>query len=485
MNSEPLPSASAPSGLICPNLGAYWKLAKLKEGDRIVLRSDGHQFTFSREEGYALRYFTGQFGIEAVQKACQQEFANELPANFVRELLVKLLDLGILAVDDGEQAKSDREETARLPERPSPSSSQLKPCLQWIDRGEHWILRNPENVTCLQVNHRDKTIIEQLDLRPPQAIVQEFCISPDHLKKLMQMLAATGMLVGTEPAKPRRGKFTPLQLLFFRIPLFNPDRFLSAHIEQIRWLFSPLFAFVLLMFLGCSAALGFYHRGTILYDGQMLMETYQSSLMVPFVLCSVLVVTLHEFGHAFTLKHYRGIVPEIGLLFMMLIPAAYTNTTDSYCLPRWQRVLVVGAGILVQLILAAIGFWIWHLSTPGIWLHGSSFLLMAAALFTLALNLNPVAKFDGYYLAVAASGINNLRGRAFGFYLNFFTGQPLHERPKDIWILALYAPFSLLYIWFVFGFLFWRIFTWSLTNMPMTALSLLALWAIYYFWPRD
>jgi putative peptide zinc metalloprotease protein len=52
------------------------------------------------------------------------------------------------------------------------------------------------------------------------------------------------------------------------------------------------------------------------------------------------VVTLHELGHAFTLKYYGGIVPEIGLLIMMLMPAAYTNTTDSYCLvKRRQRIL--------------------------------------------------------------------------------------------------------------------------------------------------
>jgi putative peptide zinc metalloprotease protein len=110
---------------------------------------------------------------------------------------------------------------------------------------------------------------------------------------------------------------------------------------------------------------------------------------------------------------------------------------------------------------------------------------MAASLFTLALNLNPVAKFDGYYLAVAATGINNLRGRAFGLYINFFTGKPIREPQKDLWILALYAPFSLLYIWFVFGFLFWRIFTWSWTQMPITVLFLLAIWAVYYFCPRD
>lgn len=477
MNSESSPPRSQSDTLICPNLGQYWKLGKVKDSDQVILKASGQQFLFPPEEGYALRYFTGQFSLESIQKACQDEFEGTLDPNFAAQLLEKLIGLGILTFDEVEATET--------PEPPPPGGSQLKPCLEWIEHQDYWVLRNPENVTFLQVCEQDKIIIDQIGVRSPQAIIQEFCITPHHLKGLLQMLAATGMLVGTEPAKPRRGKFTPLQLLFFRIPLFNPDRFLNAHIDKIRWLFSQPAAVLLLGFLSFSAALGVYHRDIIVFQGQQLLQHYGASLTLPFVLCSAFVVTLHEFGHAFTLKHYRGIVPEIGLLFMMLIPAAYTNTSDSYCLPRSKRLLVVGAGILVQFILAAIGFWIWHFSTDGIWLHQTSFLLMAAAIFTLALNLNPVAKFDGYYLAVAATGINNLRGRAFGLYINFFTGKPIREAKKDLWILALYAPWSLLYIWFVFGFLFWRIFTWSFTNMPITALLLLAIWAVYYFCPRD
>jgi len=467
------PLSSYADQLICPNLGAYWKLGQLKNSENIILKSPGKQFIFSPEEGYALRYFVGQFTLDQIQEACQQEFNHALAPNWVSQLLEKLIDLGILTFQETEEPEILQ------------SSSLLKPCLQWINHHDYWILRNPENVTFLQVTSEDKTLIEQLELSSPQAIIQEFCIPPEHLKKLLQMLNATGMLVGTQPSKPPRRKFSPLQLLFFRIPLFNPDSFLNTHINKVNWLFSQPIAFLLLALLSASTALGFYHSEAIVHQGQSLVQAYGNNLILPFIFFSFLVILLHEGGHAFTLKHYGGIVPEIGLLFMMLIPAAYTNTSDSYCLSRWKRILVVGAGILVQFILAALGFWIWHFSTDGMGLHTSSFLLMAASLFTLAINLNPVAKFDGYHLAVAATGINNLRGRAFCLYLNFFTGQPLKENRKDLWILALYAPLSLAYIGLVFGFLFWRIFTWSLAHVPITALALLTLWAIYYFFPRD
>jgi multidrug resistance efflux pump len=216
--------------------------------------------------------------------------------------------------------------------------------------------------------------------------------------------------------------------------------------------------------------------------GQQLVANQGISLLFPFALLAMLVVTLHELGHAFTLKHYNGIVPEFGLLFMFLMPAAYTNTTDSYCLSRFKRILVVGAGIICQLIIAAIAFWLWQSSAN--WLATASYLLMVSALFTIALNLNPLAKFDGYYLAVALTGINNLRTRSFQFYSNLLHRKPSPEPRHNRLILATYAPFSLLYILFVFGSLFTLITNWTLTNIPFWTITLLTIWAIYYYFPQ-
>jgi putative peptide zinc metalloprotease protein len=200
----------------------------------------------------------------------------------------------------------------------------------------------------------------------------------------------------------------------------------------------------------------------------------------------MLVVTLHELGHAFTLKHYGGIVPEVGLLFMLLIPAAYTNTTDSYRLVKGrQRVLVIAAGVIFQLIIAACALWLWNISVSGSWLATTSYLLMVAALFTVAVNLNPLAKFDGYYLAVALTGINNLRTRCFGLYANLLRRQPIQESSRDALILAAYAPLSFVYLLTVIGFIFYRVTDWSLTNIPTLAFTLLTLWAIYFYFPTN
>ena len=503
---------------LCPDLREYWKLGRVGNSNKIILRAIKGQekFLFSPIEGYTLRYFTGQYTVRQIQNLAQQEFPNTDP-NLVVNLLQKLISHQIFALDETHEQTRGRgdagtrrmeiprqisftpEDNSKVqepkdtspPATPNPQSPRLKSGVHWLQHPEgYWILRNPVAgthrgilqkdipiLTFLQVSPRDKAIIDQLPTLPPEQFRNP------QLRHLLQLLVATAMLEGTQPPKPRRGKLNPLQLLSFKVSLFNPDPWLTKHLDKLRWLWSSIFACFLCLFLAFSIVVGLHQHLEILYQGQQLWQHQRASLIIPFALLAAFVVTLHELGHAFTLKHYGSIVPEMGFLFMCLIPAAYTNTTDSYCLSRWQRILVVGAGVLVQVTLAAVALWLWNLSTTGTWLHTTSYLLMVASLFTVALNLNPLAKFDGYYLAAAVTGINNLRSRAFGFYAHLLTAKPINESKRERWILAAYAPFSLAYIWFVFGFLFLRITNWMLLNIPTTAFFLLLVWGIYFYFP--
>lgn len=462
---------------VCPALEQFWKLGKQRDSNDFLLISPQtrQKYPISEVEAWALRHFNGRFQVKQIQAQVQKKFP-DASGDLVAGLIQKLIEWEVLAF--GNEADNPT---------PTVDTPALKSTVQWrFNPDGYWILRNRGDRTFLQVSCQDKNAIEQLGVLSSQAILAEFCLPPTHFQRLLQMLAATGMLEGTQPMKKqKRGKFNPLQLLFFKIPLFNPDPWLNQHIDKIRFFWSRIFAFGLLFFLATAWVYGTHQRGEILKFGQDLMQASGSSLLIPFALLSVSVVTLHELGHAFTLKNYSGDVPEVGLLFMCLFPAAYTDTTDQYCLSRFYRILVVGAGVIVQITIAAIALCLWNLTVAGSWLHTASFLLMVAALFTVAVNLNPMAKFDGYYLTVAITGINNLRSRAFGFYANLLTGKPTQERPKDAWILAIYAPFSILYIWFIFGFLFYRLADWLLLNIPTIAGMSLLVWAIYYWWPES
>ncbi|MEM9539520.1 MAG: M50 family metallopeptidase [Cyanobacteria bacterium P01_E01_bin.42] len=489
----------------CPDITVYWRIAKLRRsGQRVLVAKNAIlRHAIAPPESYALQYFTGEFTTRQVQKYCEQKF-RDLPPDFVVQLLDRLVDLGVIVEQSLIPPNPSLEGSSILP-NPSLERSSIPPnppleggergkqqptfksCVQWIEHPEgYWILRNPEDVTYLQIDRDTGEAIAHLGKMPAEAIAQTYPIDPAQLNYILQILAATGMLEGTHPPKPPKKKFTPLQLLYFKVPLFNPDCWLHAPAQFLNWIWTKPFFLLLLGFLATSLVFALNLRSQILYEGGILWQTQGALLIVPFGLLAMLVVTIHEFAHALTLKHYGGIVPEIGLLFMLLMPAAYTNTSDSYCLvKRRQRALVVGAGVLCQLTIGAIAFWLWHFSVDNSWLKPISYLLMVAALFTVTLNLNPMAKFDGYHLAVALTGINNLRDRSFKFYVTLLQGKGIEERSQDCGILAIYAPLSLLYLLFVFGSILRLVIYWTLDHAPITAFLLLLAWLIYFFFPRE
>lgn len=449
---------------IAPALADHWRLGKHREHNTYLLIGGNLQIPLTPEECEVLRYFNGKTALGEIPKHCGCH------PTLIPHLLSKLLDGGVLSFDEPAPARAE--------------GPRLREGVEWRSNADgYWVLRNPIHKTYIQAGDAHKTVLEQLGEKPITQLLAETGLEAAEFQEFWRGLAVSGMLEGIDPPKPPKKKFTPMQLLFYKMPLINPDRPLSMITPNLRWLWSKAFLWSLWVFLGLTFVWGMSERGDILHQGQKLMAVYGSSLWLPFGLIAVTVVTFHELGHALTLKHYGGNVPEIGLLWMCLFPAAYTDTTDSYCLSRRQRIAVVGAGLVVQVAIAAGGFWMWRWVTPGTALHTSSFLIMAAALFTVAVNLNPLARFDGYYLTVAVTGINNLRSRSFMWYMNLLTGKPTKEDPQDAWIMAIYAPISLLYIVCIFGFLFWRLLDWVVLNAPMTVLLLLLIWLIYYFWP--
>jgi putative peptide zinc metalloprotease protein len=363
------------------------------------------------------------------------------------------------------------------------SEIRLKPVVHWVKRYDSWILRNPEDITHIEVEDDfTKSIIDDIVQLPPPITIQKHGLTHAELISVVNQLASTGMLVGTKPPKPPKRKFTPLDLLYRRFPLINPDKWLTKHIDKLRWIWTRLLGSFLLAFLTFICVLAIDQYSDILQSGRELMTSQGEELFIPFVVLTIVVVSLHELGHAFTLKHYGGIVPEMGVFFMLLIPACYTNTSDSYWLKKHQEVLVIGAGIICQVLIAAVALLLWYVTDPVSDLHSTFYLLMVAALFTIALNLNPLSgNFDGYHLTVALTGINNLRSRSRLFYLQLIKRQPLDEEDNYVrWVLAIYAPLSIAYVVFVFTFLIWAISSWTLLTIPAIAGTLLILWILYF-----
>jgi putative peptide zinc metalloprotease protein len=368
----------------------------------------------------------------------------------------------------------------------------LKPEVQWIrTEPDHWILRNPSTVHLIEISNADYRFVRYLGKQPLPELATSYRQShpdrPEAWQELLGLLAQNGMLVGTEPAKSPKRKWHILQLLSFLVPLGNPDAWLERHLPAISFIYTQSFAIFLVQFLLLSIGVAFFQRQELLATGYELWQRYDIALLLPFAGMTFGVITLHELAHAFTLKYYGGKVPEMGLLFIYLIPGAYTDIRDSMALKRGPRALVAAAGILCQVVLWAIGWLLWNLFAQTTLAATGAYMLMVASVATILLNLNPLNKFDGYYILEASTGMNRLRERAFGCYRAWVSGQPSWEKPENQRFFALYAPLCLLYmLWVMLHLLplLGKAVTWNLTVM-LSTLAIVVVWAVYFYWPSS
>jgi putative peptide zinc metalloprotease protein len=122
-----------------------------------------------------------------------------------------------------------------------------------------------------------------------------------------------------------------------------------------------------------------------------------------------LVRLLHEMGHALACYHFGGECHELGVHFFLFIPLLYCDVSDSWRQPqRHRRMAVAGAGIFVELCVAAICGLLWAWSAPGL-LHTLFLnLMLVSSVNTVLVNGNPLVRFDGYYMLSDLLGIPNL-----------------------------------------------------------------------------
>ncbi|UGA40408.1 hypothetical protein JOS77_14430 [Chromobacterium haemolyticum] len=98
----------------------------------------------------------------------------------------------------------------------------------------------------------------------------------------------------------------------------------------------------------------------------------------------------------------------------MMMPVLYTDTNDAWKLnSRRQRLLIGGAGMLAELVLAAWATLLWSFLPDGPLRAGVFLLATTTWLATLAINASPFMRFDGYFLLADYLGLPNLHNRAF------------------------------------------------------------------------
>jgi putative peptide zinc metalloprotease protein len=201
--------------------------------------------------------------------------------------------------------------------------------------------------------------------------------------------------------------------LFFRIPLLNPDRFLQKTLPLVEPLFTKT-ALICVVLLGVIGCIGIVRQWESFANTFLYFFSPQG--LTAYVLGLIAIKVLHELGHAYTAARYGCQVQTMGIGFLIMVPVLYTDTTDSWKLTsRKQRAAIAAAGTVVELSMAMIATFLWHLCPEGV-LKSVLFVLATTSwIMGLFINLNPMLRFDGYYVLSDWLGVPNLQSRAFAF----------------------------------------------------------------------
>ena len=298
-------------------------------------------------------------------------------------------------------------------------------------RGERWIvLQNPFSNQYFRLQQAAYEFVGRLR---PEKTVQEVwqeCVSrfPDEapgqqavLRLLSQLYYAN--LLQYEDARDSAQLFERFQkrrqreisarllnLMFMRFPLLDPDRFLVRTMPLAGRLISAMGAVIWLAVVGLGVKVAIDNWAALRLHSQSVLAPENLPLLY---IGMVLIKGIHEFGHAYFCRRFGGEVHVMGVMLMIFTPVPYVDASSSWGLrSRWKRAAVGAAGMIVELFVAALAAFVWAGTGPGT-IHSLAYNMMfIASVSTLIFNLNPLLRFDGYYILSDVLEIPNLTQRA-------------------------------------------------------------------------
>jgi putative peptide zinc metalloprotease protein len=347
------------------------------------------------------------------------------------------------------------------------------------------VVKDPVSLRYYRLKDNEYFLLQYLDGKHTLEDAQkeyEIRYRPDRLKledleQFAQQLINAGLAQNESPragkqlyeqrAKRKRSEWmqTLTNILYIKIPVFDPDRTLTRMLRWVGWIFS-LWFFALSVGLMVSAGLlilTHFETFRAKLPEQQVFFRFQTVVYMWAALGVVKVI--HEFGHGLSCKVFGGEVHEMGALLLCLSPALYCNVSDAWTLPnKWHRIIISAAGIYVELVIAAIATFVWWNSATQPFLNNLALsLIVVCSVSTVVFNANPLMRYDGYYVLADWLEIPNLRERSNRFLKNLVLEHCLGievvpEPYMVLWrriLFVSYAIGSYIYRWVVTFAILW------------------------------
>lgn len=294
-----------------------------------------------------------------------------------------------------------------------------------------WTLHDPVRNQYFQIDWVSFEVVSRLDLGDAEKICEAIgqdttlSIAADDVHAVLKFLndnelvyqyTANEIAQLVQKSKGRHKKWFDSILhgyLFFRLPLFRPDKFLGDLLPKVDFLFRKRFYQVtLIVFL--IGLWGVFRRWDTF--SSTLVDTFSIEGILGYAGAVFVVKVFHEIGHGLAAKKCGCRVPTMGVAFLIMFPVAYTDVTESWKLnSHKKRLMIAGAGITTEAIIAAWSVFIWTVLPEGAIKSLFFFLATTSLAATLAINASPFLRFDGYFLLCDALGMPNLHSRSFAY----------------------------------------------------------------------
>jgi putative peptide zinc metalloprotease protein len=302
---------------------------------------------------------------------------------------------------------------------------------------------------------------------------------------------ATVLLRRHKQLTKRKMQNRMMNMLFPRIPLWDPDRFLKRWSPLNNFLFSKLGAIIwLIVIIAAVVVVAPYwntpgHSLKLAAEHSVDIRNNPVNLILLYGVF-VFIKLIHELGHAFSCRRFGGECHELGIMFLVFIPTPYVDASTAWSFPnKWHRIFVGAAGMIVELFFAALMAFVWINAGDihGIIAQLAFNAMLIASVTTIVFNANPLLRYDGYYILSDFLEIPNLRQKSTEYTLGLikrhvFRVKLQHPLPPPLqrfWLFT-YAVTSSVYRAFV-GLVILLIVAYEIPVIgPLMAISGVATW---------
>jgi putative peptide zinc metalloprotease protein len=270
--------------------------------------------------------------------------------------------------------------------------------------GTRYVLHTPDDRHFL-VSSTTKEILEALREGEP---LENICaslsgphdgdVSADELRQVLEKRYAH---LGIFPTAADRGTAArpgaPATWAFLRCWDLVPDGWVLSAAERLSWMYRAIPAFLILATIIAAHAL-VYSKGLAAFHPRL---PHGSPLLILFL--ALFSILAHEIGHATALFRFGAKPGKIGFGLYLLMPTFFADVSQVWRLPRHARFVVDLGGVFFQqavfTVFAACA-WLWR---------SFEFAAACSAIDAMTLlALNPVFRFDGYWLLADWLGLPKL-----------------------------------------------------------------------------